>query len=145
MTALFAILVLLVPIPTGLPALVPSEQPVTTPAARASADYSPNVQRARRWLRPRIKNRRQWRCLYRLWANESGWRVHAGNVNRAYGIPQAFPGAKMAAAERPKRGPLWDDWRHDALVQVSWGIRYVRGRYGTPCAALRFQSARGWY
>ena len=127
MTALLAILLTLAS--TGQPALVPSGQSVTTPAARTSKQ-----------VRLRLKTHmplRQYRCLYDLWNAESGWRTHAGNVNRAYGIPQAFPGRRMASA-----GP---DWRHNPATQVRWGRNYIRHRYGRPCAALRFQSRNGWY
>ena len=112
----------------------------TTPDARwqSAADYSPNVQRARRWLRRQMP-RRQFRCLYHLWAAESGWRVHAGTPSKAYGIPQAYPGYRMRSAGR--------DWRTNALTQVRWGFgHYIGHRYdGRPCKALRFQDRHGWY
>lgn len=116
---------------------------MTIAGPHTEARYTENVQRARQWSREHVKVG-QWRCLHRLWEAESHWHVHA-RTGLAYGIPQAYPGRKMASAERPRRGPRWDSWRHDGLVQVSWGLRYVRGRYGTPCAARRFQVRFGWY
>lgn len=101
----------------------------------ASIAFSPNVQQARAWARDHI-NRGQFPCLHRLWDNESGWAVHA-RTGRAYGIPQALPGRKMASAGK--------DWRTSGTTQVKWGLRYIRGRYGTPCHALRFQERHGWY
>lgn len=66
---------------------------------------------------------------------ESGWRVHADNPGSdAYGIPQALPGSKMG------RG-----WRHDGYVQIRWGLRYIEGRYGSPCVALNAKHSKGWY
>ena len=93
-----------------------------------------------RQVRLRLKTQmplRQWRCLYRLWANESGWRVHAGSIHKAYGIPQAYPGYRMRSAGK--------DWRTNAATQVRWGRSYIRHRYGSSCAALRFQDRHGWY
>ena len=77
---------------------------------------------------------KQWTCLKALWHRESGWRVKAGNPSGAYGIPQAYPGKKMGKG-----------WRHSATTQIKWGLRYIDGRYGSPCGADRHQRSRGWY
>lgn len=106
--------------------------------------YPPGVEWARDWLRDRTSDG-AFRCAHRLWDNESGWRVRAGELAGAYGIPQATPGRKMRHAEQPWKGQRWDDWRYDALVQVAWGLKYVRARYGTFCKALAFQEREGWY
>jgi resuscitation-promoting factor RpfB len=80
----------------------------------------------------------QWQCLYQLWQRESGWRTNAGNpVTGAYGIPQAYPGHKMATHG--------DDWRVNPRVQISWGMSYISGRFGTPCAAWNFFLINNWY
>jgi hypothetical protein len=80
----------------------------------------------------------QFGCLNRLWHKESNWRVRASNPSSsAYGIPQALPGSKMASA-----GP---NWRTDARTQIRWGLRYIKDRYGSPCAALAHSRATGWY
>jgi len=77
-------------------------------------------------------------CLSALWTRESGWNVYAENPSSgAYGIPQALPASKMAAA-----GP---DWRSDAATQISWGLGYIRAQYGSPCAAWHHEEAVGWY
>lgn len=77
-------------------------------------------------------------CLFTLWDRESGWNVTATNpYSGAYGIPQALPGAKMAAA-----GP---DWQTDPSTQIAWGEDYIKANYGTPCAALAHSNAYGWY
>jgi hypothetical protein len=53
------------------------------------------------------------------------------NTSRqTYGIPQASPGAKMAAA-----GP---DWLTNPQTQIRWGENYIRGQYGTPCQAWAY-------
>jgi hypothetical protein len=79
----------------------------------------------------------QFSCLDPLWAHESGWSVTAANPDGAYGIPQALPGAKMASA-----GP---DWQTDAATQIRWGLEYIKGIYGSPCAAWDHEQATGWY
>ena len=80
----------------------------------------------------------QFYCLYQLWQKESGWSTTAGNPSSgAYGIPQALPGTKMAT--------VGSDWRSNPATQISWGMGYIAGRYGTPCAAWSTSQARGWY
>jgi resuscitation-promoting factor RpfB len=79
----------------------------------------------------------QFSCLVSLWNKESGWRTDAANPSGAYGIPQALPGSKMASA-----GP---DWQHNATTQISWGLGYIAGVYGTPCSAWAHSQATGWY
>jgi hypothetical protein len=80
----------------------------------------------------------QFSCLQPLWALESGWNVYASNPGSgAYGIPQALPGSKMASA-----GP---NWQSDAATQIRWGLTYIQGIYGSPCAAWSHEEADGWY
>jgi hypothetical protein len=80
----------------------------------------------------------QFSCLDPLWAHESGWSVTAYNAGTgAYGIPQALPGSKMASA-----GP---DWQTNAATQIRWGLEYIQGLYGSPCAAWDHEQATGWY
>ena len=69
---------------------------------------------------------------------ESEWVITATNPSSgAYGIPQALPTSKLATAG--------SDWRTNPVTQIRWGLDYVKGRYGTPCAAWSFKSANGWY
>lgn len=77
-------------------------------------------------------------CAAALIQRESGWRVNATNPSSgAYGLPQALPGSKMAAA-----GP---DWRTNPVTQLRWMRTYVDQRYGGICNALAFQQRNGWY
>ena len=81
---------------------------------------------------------RQFGCLDRLWARESGWNAHAYNPwSGAYGIPQALPGEKMRSAGA--------GWRTDPRIQIKWGLGYIGGRYGSPCGAWSHSLATGWY
>jgi hypothetical protein len=80
----------------------------------------------------------QFSCLDPLWVHESGWSVTAANPGSgAYGIPQALPGSRMASA-----GP---DWQTNAATQIKWGLEYIKGTYGSPCAAWAHEEATGWY
>lgn len=80
----------------------------------------------------------QFACLNKLWTKESGWRVTAANsASGAYGIPQSYPGTKMAS--------VGADWRTNAKTQITWGLKYISGRFGTPCGAWNHSQARGWY
>jgi hypothetical protein len=80
----------------------------------------------------------QFSCLDPLWEHESGWSVTAANPGSgAYGIPQALPGSRMASA-----GP---DWQTNAATQIKWGLEYIKGTYGSPCAAWAHEQTTGWY
>lgn len=80
----------------------------------------------------------EFACLVALWNRESGWRVNAYNAGSgAYGIPQALPGNKMGSAGA--------DWETSAATQISWGLGYIGGRYGTPCGAWGHSESNGWY
>ena len=80
----------------------------------------------------------QFSCLDSLWGHESGWSVTASNAGSgAYGIPQALPGSKM--------GSVGPDWQTDAATQIRWGLKYIQGIYGSPCAAWSHEKADGWY
>ncbi len=80
----------------------------------------------------------EFNCLVNLWNRESGWRVNAANASSgAYGIPQALPGSKMASAGA--------DWQTNPATQITWGLGYISGRYGTPCGAWNAFLSKGWY
>jgi hypothetical protein len=79
----------------------------------------------------------QWDALDWIWTEESGWSNTAANPSGAYGIPQALPGSKM--------GPLANPPVNSATVQIAWGLRYIKERYGNPVAAKAFHLEHGWY
>jgi hypothetical protein len=80
----------------------------------------------------------QMSCLDSLWTRESGWNELASNPSSgAYGIAQALPGDKMASHG--------SDWQTNPATQIRWGLDYIAGRYGTPCAAWEHSEANGWY
>lgn len=82
----------------------------------------------------------QFGCLVSLWTQESGWRANALNASSgAYGIPQALPASKLAAAGA--------DWRTNQDTQVNWGLAYIKSSYGTPCGAWNHEMSVDphWY
>lgn len=80
----------------------------------------------------------QFACLSKLWQKESGWNYKAHNASSgATGIPQALPGSKMASAG--------SDWKTNAATQISWGLSYIDGRYGSPCSAWSHSQSVNWY
>lgn len=80
----------------------------------------------------------QFGCLDSLWTRESQWNPAAHNASSgAHGIPQALPGSKMASA-----GPNWES---NPVTQISWGLGYIRDRYGSPCGAWGHSESYGWY
>lgn len=80
----------------------------------------------------------QYSCLVKLWNRESNWRHTAMNKSSgAYGIPQSLPASKMAT-----EGP---DYLTNPETQIRWGVKYIKGRYGSPCGALAHSDKLGWY
>ncbi len=79
----------------------------------------------------------EFACLVSLFNRESHWNVYASNPSGAYGIPQALPGSKMASAGA--------DWATNPATQITWGLGYIQGRYGTPCGAWAHSQSSGWY
>jgi resuscitation-promoting factor RpfB len=140
-----------VPAATAVPAgsAVParsaaSARPAVEPAAVTQPAAAPAARRGPRHIAKAMLARfhwsvaRQFPALNKLWNQESGWRVHAYNRHSgARGIPQADPGRKMASAGK--------DWATSAVTQIRWGLRYIRGRYGSPRRAWRHEVHAGWY
>ncbi|WP_431044685.1 transglycosylase SLT domain-containing protein [Streptomyces sp. P1-3] len=92
---------------------------------------------ARDIARRMIPNRTQFKCFSNLVERESGWRVTVTSPSGAYGLLQALPGSKMASAGA--------DWRTNPATQISWGLEYIKDRYGSPCEAWAFWRSKGWY
>lgn len=79
-----------------------------------------------------------WEDLVKLWTKESNWRWNAENKGSgAYGIPQSLPADKMASAGA--------NWHEDASIQITWGLSYIRSKYGNPSEAWKHSQEVGWY
>ena len=75
--------------------------------------------------------------LVSLWERESGWSVTAGNTEKAYGIPQAYPGKKMASCGQ--------DWKTNYKTQINWGLSYISDTYTNPTKAWNHFQKNKWY
>lgn len=76
--------------------------------------------------------------LIYLWNRESGWNPNSHNRGSgAHGIPQALPASKMASEG--------SDYYTNPEPQIRWGLKYIRGRYGSPSRAWASFRSKGWY
>lgn len=128
--------------PKPKPVVVEASEGASTSSGWAPPFVSPDPGSAQAIAYKMVKNRGwgddQFACLVALWNKESGWRVNAYNASSgAYGIPQALPGNKMGSAGA--------DWETNPATQISWGLGYIGGRYGTPCGAWNHSQSVGWY
>jgi hypothetical protein len=120
-----------------------AEEKAARARALANRGYQPGVTDPKEMARQILKNKfnygsNQFECFDNIIMRESKWRIDATNPSSgAYGIPQALPGSKMASEG--------SDWRTNPATQIIWGIKYMEDRYGSPCAAWSFKSAKGWY
>jgi hypothetical protein len=125
------------PSPTVSPTPSPTARPTIRPRPRPKATPLPDtVAGARQYVKNAI-GLTQYNCIDYIFNRESKWNPLAGTVSGAYGIPQAYPGSKMAA--------FGSNWRTSPITQVKWGIWYVNSRYGSACQALAFWKSHGWY
>ncbi|MEU3978675.1 lytic transglycosylase domain-containing protein [Streptomyces sp. NPDC026672] len=80
----------------------------------------------------------QFQCFSNIVDHESSWNYRAVNASSgAYGLFQALPGSKMSS--------VGADWQTNPATQIKWGLNYMNGRYGSPCAAWSFWQANHWY
>lgn len=81
-------------------------------------------------------------ALDALWTRESNWDNTAQNPSSgAYGIAQALPYSKMPKAAWPPHA----GGSASASAQISWGLSYIKQRYGDPIAAEAHEQSAGWY
>ena len=120
-----------------------AEEKAARARALANRGYEPGVTDPKEIARQILKNKfgygsSQFNCFNNIIMRESKWDINATNPSSgAYGIPQALPGSKMASEG--------SDWRTNPATQIIWGIKYMKDRYGSPCAAWGFKSSHGWY
>jgi len=87
----------------------------------------------------KVTNDKQFNCLNQLWTHESNWRPKAQSKIKvdgllAGGIPQILGLSPKLPAHK----------------QIDRGLKYIKHRYGSPCAAWRFwqrqdRKGTGWY
>ena len=79
-----------------------------------------------------------FQCLVNLWERESGWNPNChNNSSGAHGIPQSLPASKMASEGA--------DYYTNGYTQIRWGLKYIKGRYGSPANAWSHFQSNNWY
>jgi hypothetical protein len=83
------------------------------------------------------KSLEEWKCLDSIWSNESHFNPKALNKSsKAYGIAQFMPST-------------WANYKvkktESAALQIKYGLRYIKSRYGDACNAWRFWKKHYWY
>jgi hypothetical protein len=124
--------------PVVVKRVAPAKLGAVAPFRFATANF--NKWWAKRLLATKyhVTSTAQFSCLVTVWNRESNWNYMAHNYRSgAHGIPQALPGSKMRSAGA--------DWRTNPVTQITWGLGYIHGRYGTPCGALQHMNSHGWY
>lgn len=113
----------------------------TTARSSSTVSYSLNEYQA--YAKDLCINTYGWtendfQCLVKLWNRESGWNPNAHNKSSgAHGIPQSLPASKMASEGA--------DYYTNGKTQIRWGLKYIKGRYGSPSAAWAHSQSKGWY
>lgn len=117
------------------------EQSTTTAQSSSSESYSLSDYQA--YAKDLVINTYGWseydfECLVKLWDKESGWDPNSHNSSSgAHGIPQSLPASKMASEGA--------DYYTNGYTQIRWGLKYIKGRYGSPSAAWAHSQSKGWY
>jgi resuscitation-promoting factor RpfB len=126
---------------TGATASTPAT--ATTTGGSDGAGDTPNNESANQALAKTLATKmgfgswttgQAWDDWVKLWNQESGWSITAANkTSDARGIAQNINGY----------GP--DYLEGNATSQITWGINYIAGRYGSPVAAWAHEVENNWY
>ena len=79
----------------------------------------------------------QQKCLGILWGKEAAWDYTAKSLTDDYGIPQRH--MRYNTIEQI------NDFMESPLIQIDWGLNYIKVRYGSPCQAWDFWEKNRWY
>ena len=80
---------------------------------------------------------KEWKCLNWMWGKESAWNYKASSPTKDHGIPQRHM-SKNSKAEIHA-------FQSDPVAQITWGLNYIKHRYGSPCKAKSFWELNRWY
>lgn len=134
-----------VPAPIRLASAIalPAQSTVHSPTLHAyrpatGMELPPTVAAAKEYALEQL-GATQYACLNSIVMAESKWNptVWNGRGSGAYGIPQAWPAAKMASAGA--------DWMTNPVTQVKWMLWYVATKYGSACGAAAYRDRNGRY
>ena len=95
-----------------------------------------NKQKYKDYAHDLVINKYHWtetdyKNLVKLWNKESGWRVKAKN-GIYYGICQT---------NKKHYGKDYNNYK----VQIKWGLKYIKRRYGNPTKAWKHWKRKRWY
>lgn len=110
--------------------------PVNAANKKAAKAYAKTLI-AKKYSNP-VEAARQYTCLEKVFAYESGWNWRSRSGTGYYGIPQTR--ASMASREKGSQ-----NWKAHYEPQVRWGIAYLVRTYDSPCGGWRHIQAQGWY
>lgn len=85
---------------------------------------------ARLEVMDRYQSKSEWKCFKQIIYIESRWIPNLEN-GRYYGLGQQYDGKRYLEG-KPRK-------------QIRAALKYIEGRYGTPCKALGHHLERGWY
>lgn len=130
---------------TGFPGVAQAQSATSQPAPAGNGKGSKVMTpaQAKSYAYSQLKNYglnpSQFEDLVKLWTRESSWNMHAENQSSgAYGIPQADPDGGQGIANS-------SSYRNNAMVQIQWGLKYIKDRYGSLANAWAHECADGWY
>lgn len=115
--------------------VVPAEAPASTPTNDAAvlvgkAERLTPRQYVYRTARSAGYSRQEWKCLDSLIQRESSWNPrNKSKISSAFGL---FQQLKL-------------DTRAGVRKQTRLGLKYIKHRYGTACAAMAFHRKHGYY
>jgi hypothetical protein len=82
----------------------------------------------------------QFKCLTTLWEKESHWNFKSRSTGHKFlGIPQMYRG------NLTKMKINVDFYMANPEIQIQIGVKYIKGKYGTPCKALKHFKSHRWY
>lgn len=96
----------------------------TTPA-----EANPNIDNLKLYAHSRIVDYKEFQCFNKIITKESNWRINAVNGSH-YGLGQM---------RNKKYRTL------DGFTMIDWTLRYIKGRYSTPCKAWAFHQKRNYF
>ncbi len=97
--------------------------------------YAANVAKSKyKW------NAKQFKCMNTLWQKESHWNFQSRSTRHKFlGIPQMYRG------NLTKMKINLDYYMATPELQIQIGAKYIKGKYGTPCKALKHFKNHRWY
>lgn len=113
----------------------------STSSMRSQSPYAYTTPEYARWYAARRLAAWGWgasqmSCLRPMWIGESHW-DYREVTGKYIGIPQTTVGVVN------DYGFTESQYRSTPEIQVEVGLRYIKGRYGSPCAAWSFWKAQG--